>query len=296
MQQSSIQPAPTSIHPDTGIGLVTLRVANLERSLRFYEGILGFRSIERSDGTAILGAENGQPLLELKEVPGASPQPMRSTGLYHVAILLPSRADLGYMLMRLARAGLEIGQADHLVSEALYLSDPDGNGLEIYRDRPRESWQWSSGQVRMATDPLDLYGLMEEGRRDAVAWEVIPAGTRIGHMHLRVGDIPQAEHFYHTILGFDIIARMPSALFLSAGGYHHHIGLNTWQSRGARPAPQDTAGLQTFVIALPDQAALAEVRARLEAHGVPIEEQGEDVLVADPWNNQIRLAVVTSNK
>ena len=224
-------------------------------------------------------------------MPGASPQPFRSTGLYHVAILLPSRADLGRILLRLAEAGIEIGQADHLVSEALYLSDPDGNGLEIYRDRPRASWRKENGMVKMATDPLDLYSLVEEGKRDALPWEVLPAGTRIGHIRLRAGDIPQAERFYHTILGFDITARMSSALFLSAGGYHHHIGLNTWQSRGAGPAPENTVGLQTFVIALPNQDALVEVRARLAAHGIPIHEQGNDLIVADPWHNQIRLMV-----
>ena len=295
MQQQSTHLTPTSIHPDTGIGLVTLRVANLDRSLSFYEGVLGFRSIERTAGTAILGAQDGSPLLELQEVPGASPQPLRSTGLYHVAILLPSRADLGRILLRLAEAGIEIGQADHLVSEALYLSDPDGNGLEIYRDRPRATWRRENGMVKMATDPLDLYSLVEEGKRDALPWEHLPAGTRTGHIHLRVGDIPQAERFYHTILGFDITAHMPSALFLSAGGYHHHIGLNTWQSRGAGPAPETTAGLQTFVIALPNQDALVEVRARLAAHGIPVSEQGDDLIVADPWHNQIRLIVMPTS-
>src|SRR5438067_7136293 len=166
MEQQPAHLTPTSIHPATGIVPVTLRVANLDRSLSFYEGVLGFRHIERTAGTAILGAQDGVPLLELHEVPGAPPQPRRSTGLYHVAILLPSRADLGRVLLRLAEAGLEIGQADHLVSEALYLSDPDGNGLEIYRDRPRESWRWSQGMVNMATDPLDLHSLIDEGRRD----------------------------------------------------------------------------------------------------------------------------------
>ena len=296
MEQQPSHLTPTSIHPATGIGPVTLRVANLDRSLSFYEGVLGFRHIERTPETAILGAQDGVPLLELHEVPGAPPQPRRSTGLYHVAILLPSRADLGRVLLRLAEAGLEIGQADHLVSEALYLSDPDGNGLEIYRDRPRSSWHWENGVVKMAADPIDLYALVEEGKRDALPWEVLPEGTRIGHIHLRVGDIPQAEHFYHTILGFDITAHMPGALFLSAGGYHHHIGLNTWQSRGAGPGPETTAGLQTFVIALPNQDALMEVQARLVAYGIPIHEQGDNfIVVADPWRNQIRLMVMPAS-
>jgi catechol 2,3-dioxygenase len=290
---TSTQPTPTSIHSDTAIGLVTLRVSNLDRSLRFYEGVLGFRSIERTDGKAILGSQDGTPLLELRELPGAQPQPWRSTGLYHVAIVLPSRADLGQALLRMAQAGLEIGQGDHLVSEALYISDPDGNGLEIYRDRPRESWHWTQGMVQMATDPIDMYGLLEEGQRDAAPWEVLPAGTRIGHMHLRVGDIPQAEHFYHTILGFDITASMPSALFVSAGGYHHHIGMNIWLSRGAGPAPQNTVGLQTFVIALPNADALMEVRGRLAAHGIAFTEQDNEIVVADPWRNEIRLKVTS---
>jgi catechol 2,3-dioxygenase len=253
---------------------------------------LGFRPIERTAETVTLGAQDGVPLLVLQELLNAPPQPYRSTGLYHVAILLPSRPDLGRALLRLAEAGLEIGQGDHLVSEALYISDPDGNGLEIYRDRPRESWQWSGGTVQMAADPVDLRSLIEEGKRDEAQWQVLPAGTRVGHMHLRVGDIQEAEHFYHDILGFDITARIPRALFVSAGGYHHHIGMNTWQSQGAGSAPQNTAGLQSFVIALPNRAALTEVRERLVAHNVPMQEQESGIVVADPWINQIRLMVI----
>jgi len=281
-----------AIHPDTNIGVVTLRVADLNRSLDFYQGILGFRVIERDGGKALLGAEDGSPLLELHEVPGAPPQPRWATGLYHVAILLPSRADLGQALIRMAQAGLEIGQADHLVSEALYISDPDGNGLEIYRDRPRAEWRWYNGSVRMAVDPLDLSAIMEEGRNAERQWEVIPAGTRVGHIHLQVGDIPRAEQFYNQVLGFDIMARMPSAIFLSAGGYHHHIGANTWQSRGADPAPDTGAGLREFVIAVPDGDALAGVKARLEANGIPVQEDEGTIVAADPWQNRIRFAVV----
>jgi catechol 2,3-dioxygenase len=281
---------PISIHPDTHIGLVTLRVADLERSLNFYRGILGFQIIEQTPISLILGAQDGLPLLELRELLDAQPQPYRSTGLYHVAILLPTRPDLGRALIRMAEAGLEIGQGDHLVSEALYISDPDGNGLEIYRDRPRDTWNWSGGTVKMVSDPVDIRGLVEESKRADVQWQTLPAGTRVGHIHLRVGDLARAEQFYHNILGFDITAHMPGALFVSAGGYHHHIGMNTWQSRNAGMAPQDTAGLQSFVIALPNREALAEVRARLAAHDIPVQQEDEDTItVADPWGNHVEL-------
>jgi len=283
----------TSIHPGTSIGLVTLRVANLERSRRFYEGILAFQPVEQTPGRVVLGDQDKQPLLELIEVPGAAPQPRRATGLYHVAILFPTRADLGRELLRVARAGLQVGQGDHLVSEALYLSDPDDNGLELYRDRPRSEWRWTNGAVEMATDPVDIRGLVAEGERDAEPWEVIPAGTRVGHIHLQVGDIQEARHFYSTILGFDVTADLSAhgALFVSAGGYHHHIGLNTWHSRGAKPTPANAAGLQTYVIAIPSREGLQEVKERLVAHQVPFEEQEGSIHVNDPWSNSILLSV-----
>src|SRR6059058_2861943 len=259
--------AATSIHPGTNIGLVTLRVADLERSRRFYEGILAFQPIEQAPGKVVLGGQDKRPLLELIEVSGAAPQPRRATGLYHVAILFPTRADLGRELLRVARAGLQIGQGDHLVSEALYISDPDDNGLELYRDRPRSEWHWTNGMVEMATDPVDIRGMVAEGERDAEPWEVIPAGTRVGHIHLQVGDIKEAREF------------------------HHHIGLNTWHSRGAKPTPEDAAGLQTFVIAIPSREGLQEVKARLLAHQVPFEEQEDLIRLNDPWSNQILLSV-----
>ncbi len=282
-----------SIHPGTSIGLVTLRVANLERSRSFYEGILAFQAVEQGQGRVVLGSEDKQPLLELIEVAGAAPQPRRATGLYHVAILFPTRADLGRELLRVTGAGLQVGQGDHLVSEALYLSDPDDNGLELYRDRPRSEWHWTNGVVQMATDPVDMRGLIEEGRRDAEPWEVIPAGTRVGHIHLQVADIQEARRFYSTILGFDVTADLSAhgALFISAGGYHHHIGLNTWHSRGAKPTPSNAAGLQTYVIAIPTREGLQEVKERLVAHSVPFEEQEDGIRVNDPWQNAIMLRV-----
>src|SRR5437764_6196948 len=225
--------AATSIHPGTNIGLVTLRVADLERSRRFYEGILAFQPIKQAPGKVVLGGQDKRPLLELIEVSGAAPQPRRATGLYHVAILFPTRADLGRELLRVARAGVQIGQGDHLVSEALYISDPDDNGLELYRDRPRSEWHWTNGMVEMATDPVDIRGMVAEGERDAEPWEVIPAGTRVGHIHLQVGDIKEARRFYSTILGFDVTAELSEhgALFASARGNHHHIALTACHCR-----------------------------------------------------------------
>lgn len=290
-QTTPIASVSTSIHPGTNIGLVTLRVANLERSRSFYEGIMAFQALDEAPGRVTLGSQDKQPLLELIEVPGAAPQPFGATGLYHVAILFPTRPDLGRELLRLAEAGLQIGQGDHLVSEALYISDPDGNGLEVYQDRPRSTWTWASGSIKMATDPVDIRGLIEDGTHKAEAWEVIPAGTRVGHIHLQVGNIEEARQFYHTILGFDVTAQLPGALFVSAGGYHHHIGLNTWQSRGGKPTPMNHAGLQKYVIAIPTREGLLEVKNRLVAHNVPFEEQKDTIRVNDPWSNEIVLKV-----
>ncbi len=283
----------TSIHPGTHIGLVSLRVADLERSRSFWEGILSFQPIEQEPGRVVLGSQDKAPLVELIEVPGAAQQPRRATGLYHVAILFPTRADLGREVLRVARAGVQIGQGDHLVSEALYISDPDDNGIELYRDRPRSEWQWTDGHVVMATDPVDIRGMVEEGERDAEKWEVIPAGTRVGHIHLQVGDIQKAKEFYHDVLGFDVTADLSQhgALFISAGGYHHHIGLNTWHSRGANPTPETAAGLQRYVIAIPSREGLEEVKARLVAHGVAFEEEDDLIRVDDPWSNHIILKV-----
>ncbi|MBA3533364.1 MAG: VOC family protein [Ardenticatenales bacterium] len=280
----------SSIHPDTALGPVALQVASLERAISFYQEALGFQLIKRNEARALLGAAN-IPLLVLRERRGSAPVPVEATGLYHFAILVPSQAELGHALRRLIEARVPIGQGDHLVSEALYLSDPDGNGIEIYRDRPRETWSWRNGQVAMATDPVDLEGLLRAAQQEGKVSAGLPEGTVIGHVHLKVGDIPKAKAFYHGILGFDVVAEMPSALFVSAGGYHHHLGLNSWHSRNRPPAPADAAGLRAFTITVPDEA-LADVAQRLEAGVVAYTKTELGLLFEDPWRNRI---LVTSS-
>jgi catechol 2,3-dioxygenase len=207
-----------------------------------------------------------------------------------VAILVPDRATLGGVFGRIAVANLPLGAADHNVSEALYLYDADGNGLEIYRDRPREKWPWYNGQIHMVTDPLDLPNLLAEGAARGEAEKPLPAATRIGHVHLQVGDLGLAERFYGGVLGFERTATMPSALFMAAGGYHHHIGANVWDSKNAPAAPAGMAGLVEFTIVLPTAVDVAAVEERARAAGIDTEADGDTVRVCDPWRNAIRLA------
>jgi catechol 2,3-dioxygenase len=289
------QHAPTtSIDPATEVGLLSLTVADLARSLTLYTEALGFEILQRAPSGATLGAA-GAPLLLLREQPGAAlwPRDRQSyTGLYHFAILLPARADLGRWLRHWLELGFPLpGQGDHLVSEALYIEDPDGHGIEVYRDRPRDQWPVVNGQIRMAADPIDIRGLLAEAERSGAPWTGLPAGTRLGHMHLQVGDISRAAAFYHDVLGFDIMVRMPSALFISAGGYHHHIGMNTWHSKGAGPAPADSVRLRFFTVDLPSEAARRAVLHRIEAAGLSWRLAADAAAVQDPWGNTILLRV-----
>lgn len=233
------------------------------------------------DGVLNLGA-GGEPLVVLHELPGAPRQPRRSAGLYHFAILVPSRKALGAALMRLVQTQTRLqGASDHLVSDALYLADPDGNGIEIYRDRPRDQWTYTGGEVDMATDPLDLQALLEDADGEAK----LDPQTVIGHVHLHVSGLPSSLDFYHGLLGFDLMLRFgPSALFLSAGGYHHHLGLNTWAGEGAPPAPKDAAGLDHFTVVLPDVQALTAVASRVGA-----EPDGREIRLQDPSGNEVVL-------
>lgn len=285
--------ATTTIDPATVIGLVSLTVADLDRSVAFYTDAIGLALLGRTDATATLGVA-GRPLLLLAERTGARPWPRERrghTGLYHFAFLVPTRADLGRFVRHWLALGLPLGQGDHGVSEALYLSDPDENGIEVYRDRPRDTWHREGGQVRMGTGPVDIAGLLAEAEREGAAWQGLPAGTRIGHVHLQIGQIAPGAAFYRDALGFAIMAAMPTALFVSAGGYHHHIGMNTWHSRDASPAPADMVGLRFFTVSLPDETALGTVVARLAAAGIAFTQTSDGIGISDPWGNVLLLHV-----
>ncbi|HEX7002681.1 MAG TPA: VOC family protein [Trueperaceae bacterium] len=278
--------------PDrTHVGTVTLQVADLDRSLEFYRGVIGFRLLSRGEGTARLGAAGSEDaLLELKEKPGARPAARNARlGIYHFAVLLPSRADLGRFLRHAYASGARIGQADHLYSEATYLTDPDGIDLEVYRDRPRDEWTLAAdGEIIGSTEPLDLEGVAAAA--GAEPWAGLPQGTTMGHMHFFVGDLVKAEEFYHRTLGLDKVTwHFPGALFLSAGGYHHHVGANVWAA-GSRPSGPDDARLLTWELRLPGPEDVAAVASRLRAAGYPVTEQDGTFLADDPWGITVSLS------
>ena len=264
---------------DLSLGAATLAVADRERSLAFYHDLLGM-ALLGEDTTAAgepvirLGAGD-RTLLRLVARPGIAPLPHGVTGLFHAAILLPTRAALADVLFRLGAARYPIGASDHLVSEALYLDDPDGNGLEIYRDRPRDTWTWEGNQIRMATLPLDLQDLRSETEPERAAATPMPAGTRLGHMHLRVADTDGADRFFRNVLGLDRVARMPGARFYSVNGYHHHVGANSWESTGGVPRSDATAGLIEWRLIVPDRPALDAVAARLAIARFAVERQDD---------------------
>jgi catechol 2,3-dioxygenase len=274
-------------------GPVRLRVADLDSQREFYERAIGLSPIDSGDGVARLGAD-GTPVVELDHRADAPARPPRTTGLFHLAILVPDRAALAAALARAVRAGGRIsGASDHLVSEALYINDPEGNGIEIYRDRPRAEWERDGGEIRMSTLPLDVDGLLAELREDEPE-SAMPDGTRVGHVHLNVADLDAAERFYSGLLGFDVTVRgYPGALFLSTGGYHHHIGVNTWAGPGAPAPAAGSRGLEWFELSVDDAPGLAELERRLGDAGAPIERRPESLLTHDPSENGLLLRSAT---
>jgi len=279
-----------TIDPATSVGSVHLTISDVNRSVRFYESHLGFTLNRRDDRTAWLGA-GGSDLLVLSQCETA-PRVRGTTGLYHFAILVPSRDDLARSLRRLVMTETVLqGAADHGVSEALYLADPDGNGIEIYRDRRRAEWPYVGGHLQMGAEPLDFDNLLGEhtGPGDGAG---LARATAIGHVHLHVSRLADAERFYVGVLGFDLMQRYgPSAIFVSAGGYHHHIGLNTWAGVGAPPPPPGAIGLRHFTVTLPTEAAIANVVRRVRAAGLPVDPIEGGHLVRDPAGNGIKFAI-----
>ena len=284
-----IAPPEYRLPGDIRLGAVTLQVADLERSLAWYRDVLGFRVAEREAGRAVLTAHGDDaPLVVLREKRRAAPVPRRGRlGLYHFAILLPDRASLGRFVAHLASVGERAGASDHFVSEALYLQDPDGLGIEVYADRPRDTWRSRDRQLVMATEPLDLQDLVRAA--GGTPWAGMPAGTVMGHVHLHVGDIDQAAAFYHDGLGLDkVVWSYPGALFLSAGGYHHHLGVNTWAA-GAAPATDGDARLLEWEIVLPTQADADAALDGLTAAGHRVDRQSDGGIARDPWGTAVRL-------
>jgi catechol 2,3-dioxygenase len=284
-----------SIHSAATIGKVHLNVTDLERSISFYRDVLGFKLHNRAGQTATLGSGLAD-LLVLYGKAEASPV-HRTSGLYHFAVLVPSRLELAKSLQRLVATQIPVqGFSDHLVSEAIYLADPDGNGIEIYRDRPRDDWQFANGQLRMATEPLDMDGLMGEMVGHSEEWSGLKPATTIGHVHLHVGNLDAAQAFYTQGIGFDLIMRYGLAAgFVSAGGYHHHVGFNTWAGVGVPPPPVQAAGLRYFEIVLPNDDEVEMVASRLRDAGYAFQKPPSDLalseglFVRDPAHNGVLL-------
>jgi catechol 2,3-dioxygenase len=283
-----IAPPAFRLPENTTVGAVRLQVSDLQRSIDYYEQVVGLRAVTRTPGNATLAANGDvRPLIRLHAKSGTQRVPRRGTfGLYHFALLLPDRSALGRFAAHVSAGGAAVGMSDHLVSEAFYLTDPDGLGIEVYADRPRSAWQRRGREIVMTVDPLDVRDLVAAaGER---SWEGLPAGSAIGHMHLHVGDLQLAEDFYHRALGFDKTAwTYPGALFLSAGGYHHHLGTNTW-ARGPAAA-ENQARLLEWELVVPDDDERAAAARSLTAAGYEVQSSHDGARVTDPWGTPLRI-------
>lgn len=280
------------LHPATKLGPVYIRVTDLHKSVWFYEEVIGLRALNRKQNIVEFGTVDNQTLLIIEADPNFEILPPQShSGLYHFAILLPDRASLGLALRNLAKHNVPLGQGDHEVSEALYLNDPDGNGIEIYADRPRNTWHRNSnGDYRMGTDPVDVDGLLAAS--EGLSWHGLPSGTVMGHVHFHVGDLEVAKQFYCDVLGFERTSYYANqALFIAAGGYHHHIGLNIWAGMGAPSTPENAVGIKYFTIVLPDLAELEVVLDRLKEANIHFEKNENYAYLEAPFGVGIKLTV-----
>jgi len=282
-------------HPDTfdhrnaplRIGCVRLKVRDPERVAGFYESVLGLTRLEEGDGLVTLGT-SAVPLLELEGDPGLAPRDRREAGLFHTAFLLPSRADLGRWLGFAIANGIPLqGASDHIVSEALYLADPEGNGIEIYADRAPSHWRDARGGIHMTTEPMDAPGVLAAAA--GTEWSGFPEDGFIGHVHLQVGDVEKTKRFYCNVLGFDLASDYPGAAFFGSGGYHHQLAGNIWNSRGAGVRPEGAVGLASVEIVCRDAATRDALLARVGAAGLAADTDGDAVMVSDPWGTRINL-------
>lgn len=277
--------------PNTFVSQVNLIVANLERSLTFYQEVIGLQVLQQTNSTADLTADGKTVLVSIQQPDDVVSKLARTTGLYHFALLLPTRADLGRLLKHFLQVRYPLqGASDHLVSEAIYLADPDGNGIEVYADRPASNWSWSNGEVEMATVALDAESLLAEGEGED--WNGMPAGTIMGHIHLHVSELQKTEEFYTKGLGFEVVTRYGGqALFISTGKYHHHIGLNTWNGVGAPPAAENSVGMESYTMVFPSEEKREQIISQLKEMGVAVTEEKGAYMTADPSGNRIRLEV-----
>ncbi|MGM7723134.1 VOC family protein [Metabacillus sp. Hm71] len=277
-------------HPNTYVSEVHLKISNLENSIQFYKEIIGLKVLNKSDKVAQLTADGKTTLIVLEEINHPVRNTGRKTGLYHLALLLPNRSELANVLYHLLKTGYPLqGASDHLVSEAIYLGDPDGNGIEIYADRPEDSWKKTDGTIEMATHPLDAENLLS--KRSNEPFSGLPVKTIMGHIHLQVSSIKESEEFYQA-LGFRAVNRYGlQALFISTGGYHHHIGLNTWQSAGASAPAENEVGLKTFTVTFPSEDERKASIENLVKLGAEITHNDNHQITYDPSNNKIILAI-----
>ncbi|MFF2588805.1 VOC family protein [Peribacillus butanolivorans] len=274
--------------PVTFVREVSINVMHLDNAIRFYQDIIGLQLLKKTDRKAVLTTDGKTPLLTLEQPADVIPKEGRTTGLYHFALLLPTRADLSIFLRHLLQTEYRFGASDHDVSEALYITDPDGNGIEVYWDRPSSDWKWSNGEVAMGTDPLDGKSLLAESDAE---WNGLPAGTLMGHIHLHVADLRKTEEFYMLGLGFTIVNRFGGALFTSTGGYHHHIGLNTWNGVGAPAPKKNSVGLNWYSLVFADEEARNKVIEKLNKIGAEATKEDGFYVITDPSGNEIHLVI-----
>ena len=284
-----------SISPAANLGMVKLKVRDIERVRPFYEETLGFKVLHADEVNVQLGVEAERVLVWLQSDPQAPLRERGTVGLYHYAILMPGRSELARVLQRLFDKNYPLqGAADHYVSEAVYLADPEGNGIEVYADRPRDAWYSPAGEMRMGTVALDVDDLLSSRAEGNDSASELPAGTRIGHIHLHVPDLEQAIRVYRDIIGFDLMLRYgPSAGFLSAGGYHHHIGVNTWAGEGAPEPTAGSTGLLEYSVLVPDTTDLAAIEARAVASGLDAQREDHALELEDPSGSRV---VIQSNQ